>query len=50
MGAVGLSGARIATVAHPIGGASEEALCAHADGAVEEIVALLSSDSHPRSR
>ncbi len=37
----GLPAARIATVAHPIGGASEESLRGRADAAVDVVLALL---------
>ena len=36
----GLGGARIATVAHPIGGVSDQGLRGRADAAVDEIVSL----------
>ena len=38
----GLPSARIVTVAHPIGGASEESLRGRADAALDAVVALLS--------
>ncbi len=37
----GLPAARIATVTHPIGGASEESLRGRADAAVDVVLALL---------
>jgi hypothetical protein len=37
----GLPGARIATVAHPIGGTSEEILRGRADAAVDAVLVLL---------
>jgi hypothetical protein len=37
----GLPAARIATVAHPIGGASDESLREKADAAVDAVLALL---------
>ena len=41
----GLPAARIATVAHPIGGASEESLRGRADAAVDVVLALLTGAS-----
>jgi hypothetical protein len=42
---LGIPEARIATVVHPIGGVDEEVLRDRADGAIEEIVSLLSRAS-----
>lgn len=41
----GLPEARIATVAHPIGGVSDEALRSRADAAVDVVLGLLSGAS-----
>ena len=41
----GLDGARIASVAHPIGGVSSEELRDRADAAVDEIVSLFLGSS-----
>ena len=44
---VGLGGARIAVVPHPVGGMPREALAERAEQAVDEIVALLSGRPGP---
>ncbi len=38
---VGLDGARIVAIAHPVGGVADDALCARADAAIEDVMGCL---------